>query len=344
MATMKEVADYAGVSVATVSRVMNNTGYVSEDLRERVQRAIGELNYQPSALARSLRRQITQTVGLLIPQLDQPFFSTLAFSIEQTLFAQGYHTLICSAEENADKEDAYIDMLLSRRVDGVILVPTGHSEQNIKHLVEQNVPVVLVDRNLPRLTNINRVMSNNYQGAYDAMQHLIQLGHRNIAVISASPHSGAMVQRIRGAKQALLDANMPLPSNMLNTASNEQIKDSLYRAGYLMAQEMLDSAPQISAIFALTDVMAVGAIHAAAERGKKLPEDLSILGFDNIDLAAYSMPELTTVAQPVAQMGAAASEILMRHMQREENSVESVLLETTLIVRKSTTIAKGASA
>lgn len=337
MATMKDVADYAGVSVATVSRVMNNTGYVSDDLRERVRRAIGELNYQPSALARSLRRQITQTVGLLIPQLDQPFFSTLAFAIEQTLFAQGYHTLICSAEESAEKEDAYIDMLLSRRVDGTILVPTGHTARHIKHLVEQKVPVVLVDRDLPKLTNIHRVLSNNYQGAYDAMRLLIDLGHRHIGVISGPPHSGAMVQRIRGTKQALADVGRELPAEMLITASQEQAKEGLFRTGYVMAHKLLHEQPQLTAIFALTDVMAIGVLHAAAELEMRLPDDLSVVGFDNIDLAAYSMPELTTVAQPVAEMGATASQILLRQMHSGQTNIESIMLDTTLVIRKSTT-------
>jgi len=157
MATMKEVADYADVSVATVSRVINKTGYVSPDLEERVQTAMQVLKYQPSALARSLRRQQTQTIGVLIPQLDQPFFGALAFAIEKSLFPHEYRTLICSAEEDPEKENAYTEIMLRQRVDGVIMVPTGRNSDNLKQLLEKSVPVVLVDRDLPGL-EVNRVL------------------------------------------------------------------------------------------------------------------------------------------------------------------------------------------
>ncbi len=338
MATMKEVADFAGVSVATVSRVLNNTGYVSNDLRERVQKAIQELNYQPSALARSLRRQITQTVGLLIPQLNHPFFSALAYAIEQTLFAQGHHTLICSAEESHAKEDAYINMFLSRRVDGVILVPTGHSVHSVAHLLEQRVPVVLVDRDLPRLSSIHRVLCNNYQGAYEALRYLHGLGHRRIGFVSTPQHSAAVVERWKGIRQAVTDFNIHTPPNLIVFATEEQESAGQFQIGYQIGKKLLAQSPAPTAIFALTDVMAIGVIHAASEMGLRLPEELSVVGFDNIDLAAFSMPELTTVAQPVYEMGTAASEILLRQMHHEAAVPESVVLETHLIIRKSTTV------
>src|SRR5688572_22198797 len=180
MPTIKEVADRARVSVATVSRVINKTGYVSIDLQERVTEAMRELNYQPSALARSLRRQETHTVGLLVPQLNHPFFSNLVFSIEKTLFDHEYRAFMCSAEESQEKEAAYVDMLLRQRVDGVILVRTGTSVSNVGRLLEQNVPVVLVDRDVPSL-RINRVLCDNEQGGYMGIRHLLELGHKHIA-------------------------------------------------------------------------------------------------------------------------------------------------------------------
>jgi LacI family transcriptional regulator len=175
LATMKEVADYADVSIATVSRVINNTGYVSPDLAQRVHSAMHDLNYQPSSLARSLRRQQTQTIGLLIPQLDQPFFSMLAYAVEKALFSNDYRTLICSAEESREKEDAYVEMLLRQRVDGVIFAPTGHSADNLSRFLRQNIPVILVDRDLPEL-NVSKVLSANHKGGYLAMNHLLTLG------------------------------------------------------------------------------------------------------------------------------------------------------------------------
>lgn len=332
MAKMQEVAKQANVSVATVSRVINGNGYVSHELRERVEEAIKILDYQPSILARNLRQQTTQTVGFLIPQLNQPFFSTLAYAVEQTLFPHGYHTLMCSAEEDRDKEDAYVEMLISRQVDGVLLVPTGHSVRHIERLIELNIPVVLVDRDLPELT-INRVLCDNYQGAYNAMSHLIELGHQQVGIVGAPSYSESMANRIRGAQQALIDNDLPLNPDLLVTDTQQQ-----FDVGFTAMQVLLNAKPQPTAIFALTDIVAIGVLHAVSAMGLAVPDDLSVMGFDNIDHAAYSIPELTTVAQPIEEMGTCAAEILLQHMGKDEETspVQSITLSTNLIIRKST--------
>ncbi|MBC7811253.1 MAG: LacI family DNA-binding transcriptional regulator [Burkholderiales bacterium] len=335
MATIKEVADHAGVSVATVSRVINKTGYVSLDLQERVVEAMKTLHYRPSALARGLRRQETQTVGVLIPQLDQPFFSALAYAIEQTLFASDYRALICSAEESQSKEVAYVEMLLRQRVDGVILVPTSHSTDSVQRLLEQNVPMVLVDRDIPELT-INRVLSDNQQGGYEGATHLIELGHERIGVIHTPLSSEAMAQRVRGVREALDESGIAYNGALFIAGTSHQ-----FEAGYTAAMELLRQTPRPTAIFALTDVMAMGAMRAAAELGLSLPDDLSVMGFDGTPLSEYSIPALTTVAQPTYQMGETAATLMLRQMQEEEASVESVMLETTLIVRHSTAPPSG---
>ena len=330
MATIKEVADYAGVSVATVSRVINKTGYVSLELQERVVDAMKSLQYRPSALARGLRRQETQTVGVLIPQLDQPFFSALAYAIEQTLFASDYRTLICSAEESQSKEIAYIEMMLRQRVDGVILVPTSHSTDSVRHLLEQNVPMVLVDRDIPEL-NVNRVLSDNQQGGYEGAEHLIELGHRHIGVVHAPLTSEAMAQRVQGVREALEEAGLAHGDNVFVAGSTGH-----FETGYTAAMKLLKQRERPTAIFALMDVMAMGAMRAAAELGLSLPDDLSVMGFDGTPLSEYSIPALTTVAQPTYQMGETAATLMLRQMQENEASIESVMLETTLVVRQST--------
>ncbi|NWF67447.1 MAG: LacI family DNA-binding transcriptional regulator [Chloroflexi bacterium] len=331
MATIKQVADYADVSVATVSRVINKTGYVSQDLQQRVYRAMEALNYKPSALAQSLRNQRTQVVGVLIPQLDQPFFSTLTYSIEQALFANDYRVLICSAEENREKEDAYIEMMLRQRVDGAIIVPTGHSSDNVRRLLDKNVPVVLVDRDLGDVEGVSRVLTDNYQGGYDGMQHLLQLGHTRIGIISTPLYSEAMAQRVRGTQQAMLDFGLEPDSEMLISGTLQQ-----FEMGYSAARVLLEKTQPPTAIFALTDVMAVGVIHGAAMLGLKLPHDLSVMGFDNIPLAAYIMPELTTVAQPIAEIGEIATQVILRHMLDTEAPVSTTVLKDELVVRNST--------
>ncbi len=331
MATIKEVAEYAQVSVATVSRVVNNSGYVSDDLRERVQEAMQTLNYKPSALARSLRRQETLTIGVLLPQLDQPFFSTLTFAIEKTLFDRGYRTLICSSEESDAREASYIDMLLRQRVDGVIVVPTGRSAENIAHLVEARVPVVLVDRDIPDLP-INRVLVDNRQGAHDAMMHLLQQGHRNIALIGGPPYSESMLKRAEGAYQAFVEMQVDYDPDLVVMGTLPQ-----FELGYKTARTLLQLPKPPTAIFAFNDVIAIGAMHAAAELGLHLPADLSVIGYDDIPLARYIIPELTTVAQPIYQIGEHAAEMLLRRLKHPAAPPESITLSAALTVRKSTT-------
>lgn len=331
MVTMKDVAEKAGVSVATVSRVINQNGYVSSDVQTRVTAVMRELNYQPSFLARSLRRQETFAIGLLIPQLDHPFFSTLAFAIEKALFAQNYRTLICSAEESAEKENAYIDMLLRQRVDGVIFVPTGHSDQSLARLQAMTIPAVLVDRDLLGASRVNKVLSNNVHGGYLGMRHLLELGHRHIGIIGAHEHSDSMTQRLYGAQQALAEYGLSNPPLVLMDALGQ------FEMGYSAGMRLLRLEPRPTAIFALTDVIAIGVMHAAAELSIRLPQELSVIGFDDIPLAAYSIPALTTIAQPITEMGEKAVELLLRQIQQPDNPLESVTLATRLVVRHSTT-------
>jgi len=330
MVTMKEVANEAAVSIATVSRVINKSGYVSPDLEERVQRAMKELNYQPSSLARSLRRQETQTIGVLIPQLDHPFFSALCFSIEKALFASHYRALICSAEEDRDKENAYIEMLLRQRVDGVIIVPTGHSIENIYRLLKNSVPVVVLDRDMPELT-ANRVVSDNYQGAYDGTTHLIELGHTNIGVIGGPAYSEPMVDRIQGIRAAIESRGLTIPPERMVIDSEQQ-----FEMGHSATKRFFAEDNPPTAIFALTDVMAVGVLHAASEMGLSVPGDLSIIGFDDIPLAQYCIPTLTTIAQPIYEMGEVAVKLMLGYLREPTQAFETVRLNTHLVHRQST--------
>lgn len=329
MVTMKDVARHAEVSIATVSRVINKTGYVSPELIERVERAMHDLSYQPSAMARSLRRQESRIIGVLIPQLDHPFFSRLCFAIEKTLFDNDYRTFICSAEEDSDKEETYVRMLVRQRVDGVLMVPTGHSSENVQRLLEQNIPVILVDRVLPDV-NTTKITSDNRRGGYIGMQHLLELGHRNIAVIGGPPYSDPMIQRMEGVWDALAEYGVDEHPELREIGSKRQFEMSHDVTMHLFKRK---SPP--TAIFSLTDLMAQGVMHAAAKLGLKLPDDLSIVGFDDIPLASYSIPPLTTVAQPIHDMGVVAASMLLEQIQYKTEPVD-ILLDTALQVRQST--------
>jgi LacI family transcriptional regulator len=329
MATMKEVAENAEVSIATVSRVINDSGYVSPDLEERVREAMESLNYQPSSLARSLRRKETLTIGVLIPQLDHPFFSTLCFAIEKSLFAKGYRALICSAEEDRDKEHAYIEMLVRQRVDGVIIVPTGHSIENIRMLLSQRVPIIMVDRDMPEV-DVSKVLTDNRHGGYVGTRYLLEQGHRNIGVIGTPSYSEPMHDRIRGVRAALNEYNIDARPDLMVTGTVQQ-----FEMGYNTTRQFFQQPDPPSAIFALTDVIAIGVMHAAARAGLKLPGDLSIMGFDDIPMASYVIPTLTTVAQPIYEMGETAAELMLRHIQ-QKIPAETRNLKTTLHTREST--------
>jgi LacI family transcriptional regulator len=338
MATMKEVADIAGVSIATVSRVINQSRYVAPNLQETVRRTMDALNYQPSALARGLRRQETQSIGVLVPKVSQPFFSLLGYAIEQALFRQGYRTFLCSAEEDLEKESAYLEMLLRQRVDGVILVPTGRSLANIERLLRSGLPVVLVDRDLPAL-QVDRVLSDNVQGAHQLARHLLDLGHHRIALLGAEPHSESIARRLVGVRQALAEAGIKPTEEHLAADTGQQ-----FELGFVTAQRLLQQRPAPTAVIALTDMLAVGVLHGAWKTGRQLPEELSVTGFDDIPLSSYVWPELTTVAQPVTQMGERAVHCLLRRIQQRTPGLvadpdfkpESVLLPTRLIIRSST--------
>ena len=332
---MKRVAERAGVSVATVSRVVNKSGFVAPPLQKVVMEAMEALRYHPSAVARGLRTRETHSIGVLVPQLSQPFFSSLAYAIERTLFSHGYRAFLCSAEEDAAEESAYIDMLLGQRVDGLILVPTGQSMANVQRVLQAKVCVILVDRDLPTL-RIDRVLSDNFDGAYKLARHLIELGHRRIGIISAPQHSGSIARRLAGINHAFYGAKIEQDQRLFAEGALEQ-----FELGFTVTQEFLQSSRPPTAVIALTDMNAVGTLHAACKAGLSLPRDLSVTGFDDVPLARYTMPELTTAAQPVFEMGKQAAVRLLRRISKPDLKVRRTLLRTSIVIRSSTAPARS---
>jgi LacI family transcriptional regulator len=326
--TIKDVALKADVSIATVSRVLNGSRYVSPDLRERVMNAMQALGYQPNAIAQGLRRQATHTVGLLVPRINEPFFAQFSFALEKTLFSSGYRTLFCSTEENPDKEREYVSILLSQQVDAVVAFPSiAGTDENIARLVERGVPVVVVERQLAGV-DVSQVLVTNFQGAYDGVRHLMGLGHQRIGVICASTEN-IPPDRLDGARQAVIDSGVEGDIRVV-----DRLPD--FKTGYDVALDMLRKRPRPTAIFALTDSMAVGVLHAAAQVGLRVPADLSIVGFDDIPLVSFLIPPLTTIAQPTYAMGESAARILLDQLESEGAGPQTVLLETELILRAST--------
>jgi len=297
-----------------------------------VQQAMEQLQYHPNAIARGLRRQQSLSIGILLPQVNDSYLGMFSHIVEKTLFAHHYRTLLCSTEESLEKETAYIESLLQQRVDGVIMFPRAHSRENVERLLKQDIPVVMIERKLPDLP-VHHILVKNYEGGYIGMRHLIDLGHRNIALIAAYFETYPLSERIQGALDAKRDAGIALnPEDFLSIKSEER----RFEIGYQLAVELLKRRTRPTAIFAMTDELAIGVLHALARNGIKVPDEISVIGFDNIPLAPFIYPALTTVDQPAAQMAETASAVLMRALQDGTADVEYVMLPTKLVVRDST--------
>ncbi|GAB5490347.1 MAG: substrate-binding domain-containing protein [Phototrophicaceae bacterium] len=328
--TMKDVAREANVSVATVSRFINDPEEVSEKLQIRVQEAMSLLNYHPSSFARGFKMQETRLIGLIMPLLDHPFFSRLAQVMEQELFRNNYRVIISNTEEDETRELEYVEMMMRQRVDGVIINSAIENTDYLFQLQSQNIACVLIDRDV-ELFDCSKVFSDNSLGGYLGMKYLLELGHRNIKVVAPFNFAQPMQHRLRGIRQALAEFSVPEPSDMF-LMSNDPSFEMGINAGKYLAQ--LDPLP--TAIFALTDVTAVGVLHGLAQMGLTVPDDVSVMGYDGVPLSAYIMPSLTTIAQPITQMGIKAVEILLNQLRNPDLPSDRIVLPNQLLIREST--------
>lgn len=340
MATIHDVAKEAGVSIATVSRVLNNYEHVRPELRDRVLKAARALDYRPNKLAISLRKQHSESVGVLMYEQSTPFSSAVAYAIEKTLFKDRYNILLCSTESEPDIEEQYINMLIDHQVHGVILRPSFSYQRSLKtvnRLIKNGISVVLLDIALPG-ANVSQVLSQNHEGGYEGLRYLIELGHRNIAVIapetdreSKSRREPPGYFRLRGIQQAYIHSGKQIELNYVYCREVDQ-----FQAGYNGALEVFEIHPEATAIFAISDMMAVGAMHAGYDTGRAIPDQLSILGYDDISTASHVIPKLSTIAQPIHKMGEIAAETLLDHMSDPNAPIRSIMLENTLTVRGTT--------
>ncbi|HEC22840.1 MAG TPA: LacI family transcriptional regulator [Chloroflexi bacterium] len=329
MPTMRDVAERAGVSVTTVSHVINETRPVSDELRTRVLAAIEELGYQPNALARSLRRKKTHTIGMILPDSANPFFAEVARSIEAVSFEHGYSVILCNTDGDLEKELLYTDLLVEKRVDGILFVAAGMSAEHILALEEQHMPVVVIDRDIPDVA-VDSVLTDNAQGGLLATRHLIELNHRRIGCITGPSDVTPSAERVSGYQQALQENGIPLDETLIVRG------DFQYESGYRATRHLLALSDPPTAIFACNDLMAIGAVCAARELGLSVPEDLSIVGFDDIRLASFVNPSLTTIAQPKHEMGVLATQMLLERMQDRDRPPRRQMLSTSLVPRQST--------
>lgn len=307
--TIRDVAKKAGVGVATVSRVLNNSGYVKPETREKILEAASSLGFVPSQLARSLVRRLSATIGLVIPDIENPFFPAVTRGVEDAASEAGYTVFLCNTDNDSTLEALDVQKLRERRVDGIIFVGTSERGELLERLLADSMPVVVTDRqvNNPDL-DLDLVLVDNAAGALAACRHLIAMGHTRIAHAAGHSLTRTGQDRCAGYRQALEEAGIPFDERLVAWG------DFTLESGYELAQVLLGRTPRPTAIFAGNDLMAFGAIRAAEQAGITVPDELSVIGFDDIQMAAVVRPGLTTVRQPAYLMGQLAMKMLLERI------------------------------
>lgn len=337
MTNIKDVADRANVSTTTVSHVINKTRYVSEELTQRVKQAMAELDYTPNALASSLRSGRTKIIGLVIPDIANQFFSEISRKIEDNGYANGYSVILCNTNEDEEKEEAYIDVLISKQVDGIVFISVGQGMKNIEKAIDSNIPVVIVDRDIEDV-EADVVLVNNFLGGYQATQYLIGLGHRKIGCITGPSPIAPSAERVQGYEQALKEAGIPIQNELIVYGNFH------YESGRLAMEKLLNLPERPTAVVSCNDMMAIGAMQAIYDNDLEIPEDISIVGFDNIPFSSSVYPSLTTVAQPFEDLAKLIIDLLIEKIDYQSNKhkpdsepvqYQRHIISTTLIERAS---------
>lgn len=333
--TIRQIADLAGVSIATVSRVLNGRNDVSPETRELVTRVIRENGYTANRSARGLSAGRTGLVGVLVPLIYPAYFSSILAGAVEAMEEQDLRVVLSPTGHEHDREVSLIERLMHGLTDGALIVNPEESSAELERLVDGGYHFVVVDPIMPLAERIPSVSAAHASGAHQAMRHLLELGHRRIAAITGPSGWVASEDRRRGYHSALASAGI-LPDPALEVEGNFEIP-----GGRSAAQRLLGLAEPPTAIFAFNDNLAIGAIQAARERGLRVPEDLSIVGFDDVEHATIVSPNLTTIRQPLAEMGRTAVNLLLRLVERQRFETLRVELGTRLVVRDSTGPAKG---
>lgn len=332
MATIKDVALRAGVSVTTVSHVVNETRHVSAEVRERVEGAIRDLGYVPSAVARSLKSNNTRTVGMLIPNSSNPYFAEIVRVVEDRCYAAGYTLVLCNTDDEPRRQGVYLQVLSERRIDGLIVVSTGDDASVAKLLRGLRMPVVLVDREIDDPA-CDLVESAHMHGGLLATRHLVSLGHTRIACIGGPAGLAPSEQRIEGWRMGLAEAGLSPAAGVAELLWHGGFTS---QGGYEAMHAIARTASPPSAVFVCNDLMAIGALRAAHESELRVPDALSVVGFDDIELSSFTSPPLTTVAQPKARIGALAVDMLLERIGGRRYEPRKVMLQPELHVRGST--------
>ncbi len=328
MATIKDIAKQAGVAPSVVSRALNQKYGVKDTTRKLIFEIAEEIDYYPNAAARSLVTRKTETIGIFMADISQPYYSQIIKGMEYAANQTGYTLLFSNSFESLEHGEVFRKMVSSERVDGLIIVGSNIRDKNfVSFLINQDVPFILVERNFfdPR---INCIWVDNIQGGYYATKYLIEKGHQRIAHISGNLDFQVALDRLEGYKKALYEHNLSFSEELVATGK------FLWQDGYIAMKELLGYKPQCTAVFIASDAMAYGALQAAHESGMKIPNDIAIIGYDDLEFSALTNPPLTTIRQPRFELGLKALEMLVKVLQGEDDSMAiKICLKPELTIR-----------
>lgn len=336
MVGMKDVAEAAGVSTSTVSRVLNGKSYVNEETRQRVLDAVKKINFRPNALAKSLKMGRSNTICLMVPAIENLMIPLIVRGVEDTARKSGFSVVLCNTDEDEAIEMAHIEMMKARQTDGFIICSAYGSEKGIHELHDQGFPLVLVNRFQPEdVGKIETICVDNYQAGYDATRYLIRTGHTRIAFAYGREELIFYRKRYQGYCDALKDAGLPYDESLVMRETNGA------ECFYQLTRKLMELPQPPDAIFASSDPKAFVIMHALHDLGKRIPEDVSVLGFDNVAMASMVEPPLSTMAQPFFEIGASAAKSVIHQIRyKEENGVlppaNSNIMSYDLIIRRST--------
>ncbi|MBZ5752421.1 LacI family DNA-binding transcriptional regulator [Metabacillus rhizolycopersici] len=322
--TIYDVAKEAGVAISTVSKVLNNTGSIGAKTRKKVEETMQKLNYQPSVAA-SVKKRI-QTIGLLIPDISDPFMAQIARTIEDHGRKFGFSLIVCSTDNDLDKEIEYVSILKKKYIDGIIIATGLKNTTALKKLLNNEIPVALLAREVPSLA-VNTVVVDDFLGAFEATSYLIKLGHQKIAMVTEDIYFPVTKLRLDGYKQALAQADLTYNGDFVainNTSFTDALDSTL---------KLLNLPEPPTAIFASTEPLAIGVMQGARESGFDIPKDISIVGFDNSILAKMCYPPLTTVSQPIHEMGKKIIELLVEEIKNPKQVKQRIVMSPELIIR-----------
>ncbi len=339
--TLADIAALAAVTPMTVSRVMNSSGYVHVKTRERVLRVAREMNYRRNGLARGLKRQRTETIGLVIGDIANPFAAELSRGVREVLDQHGYTLFLCISEHTAKEDVQAFDSLADHRADGIIVATRASKSGNerLAELIDSGIPVSLIGRDF-RHPHADLVTADNLRGGYDATRHLIERGHRRIGFIGVSLTKSPGLKRFQGYLEALQENGLPVEDRLIvgGSGTSDQMPGySTEEMGFAGMIKLLALKQRPSAVFARNDYTAMGALNAIKQAGLRIPEDMALVGYDDIPLASHTSPTLTTVRQPTREQGRVAADFLLRRVEgdREQPRAEKTF-QCELIVREST--------